>query len=211
LAHRLTRAELIQNPILLDHFEIQPYPAVNGTIHCAVVGRFCISDKGQDILISMFGEDGWKAADIKLHLYGKGEDQEYLEQLIAYYGAGDKVTIEGFSENKNEIWDKCHCLLMCSHSEGTPLTLLEAMVAGRVCIVTRVGGNEEWIEDGENGFLVDAPTGRLFGGKLKEALERVGEWERIGKAAHDHARGKMESNPGKMLVEKIMSARAGSR
>jgi len=203
LAHRFPNAELIQNPVLLRSFERKPLPSLDGTIHCAVVGRYAISDKGQDILISMLDDDQWRKANIQFHLYGKGNDEAYLRQLITFYGLEDKVTIEGFQEEKSSIWDKCHCLLMCSHTEGTPLSLIEAMVVGRVCIVTRVGGNEEWIEDGQNGFLVDGPTRRLFSAKLKEAIARLDDWEALGKAAHQTAMKKMDPNPGRTLIERI--------
>jgi L-malate glycosyltransferase len=205
LAYKLKKAELIQNPILLENFESIPFPAMNEIIHCALVGRFCISDKGQDILIAILNDPSIKNLNIEFHLYGNGDDKDYLERLIDFYNVAHKVNIEGYKENKREIWEKCHCLLMCSHTEGTPLTLLEAMIAGRVCIVTDIGGNAEWITDGYNGFLVDAPTRKLFQIKLKEALLRQNDWEMIGKAAHDSALRKIDYNPGKTLIEKIIA------
>ena len=203
LAYNLTKTSVIQNPVLLNSFEQRPYHSIDNEIHCAVVGRFCISDKGQDILIAMLADAYWKNSNIKLHLYGNGIDSEYLQKLISFYGVADKVIIEGFVDNRDLIWDKCQCLLMCSHAEGTPLTVLEAMIAGRVCIVTNVGGNNEWITDGENGFLVSAPDKDLFSSKLQSTLKRIDEWEAIGKAAHDSAMKKIDTNPGKTLLNKI--------
>ena len=68
---------------------------------------------------------------------------------------------------------------MPSIIEGTPLTLLEAMVLGRVCIVTRVGGNDEWVVDGRNGFLAEAPTRELLSNKLREAMDNLDKWPDI--------------------------------
>jgi len=203
LAYTLTRTDVIQNPLLLDSLDGIPYPGYDGIIHCALVGRLSISDKGQDILLSVMNEPEWRNSNIRFHLYGKGQDKAYLEALTNYYGLGDRVIIEGFTENRTSIWKTCHCLLMCSHTEGTPLTLLEAMTAGRVCIVTRVGGNEEWITDGETGFLVEAPTRRLFSARLKEAVARFGEWPAIGAAAHQFAKENIQLNTGKILLDKI--------
>lgn len=200
LAFNLTKTSTIQNPVLLKNFNNIPMPKIEDEIHCALVGRFSISDKGQDILISIMAEEHWKKSNIKLHLYGKGEDEEYLNQLIEFYNVTDKVVIEGFTEDRNEIWQKCHCLLMCSHGEGTSLAMLEALVVGRVCVITKVGGSEEWIEDGKTGFLVDAPTPQLFSDKLKEVINRVNDWESIGSAAHDSAIKKLDHNPGRTLI-----------
>lgn len=203
LACRLTKTAIIQNPVLLDSFESIAFPPFDGIIHCAVIGRFNISDKGQDILVAMLNTLQWKKMKIKLHLFGKGVDKEYLQRLISFYDVNDKIVIEGFNEDRESIWRKCHCLLMCSHKEGTSLAMLEAMVAGRVCIVSNVGGAAEWIRDGYNGFLVDAPTKDLFSNKFETALERLAEWEFIGKNAHTTALEKMDYNPGKTLLERI--------
>jgi glycosyltransferase involved in cell wall biosynthesis len=204
LAYTLSKSSYIQNPILLPDFNYRPYHQKDHLVHCAVVGRFDITNKGQDILIAMMNESYWRNSNVVLHLYGQGADKNYLQNLIEYYKLTDKVFIEGFANDRNIIWDKCACLLMCSHIEGTPLTVLEAMVAGRVCIVTKVGGNAEWIEDGRTGFLVDAPVKEIFSAKLKQAMEAYSEWNTIGKTAHDQAMRKMDVNPGKTLLDRIM-------
>ncbi len=204
LAYRLSKTDTIQNPVLLDTFEIIPLPhCTQDTIHCAVVGRFCISDKGQDTIIAILNEDFWRKKNVRLHLYGKGSDRDYLEQLITFYNVADKITIEGFTENRIAIWEKCHCLIMASLQEGTPLVLLEAMVAGRVCIVTDVGGNREWVLNGVNGFLADAPTQNSLSSKMKEAFGVLEHWEFIGKAAHVSVMEKIDRYPGKTLMKKI--------
>ena len=57
------------------------------------------------------------------------------------------------------IWAEHHALVLPSRFEGMPLVVVEAMLCGRPCIVTDVGGNAELIRDGINGFLAKAPTG----------------------------------------------------
>ncbi len=41
-----------------------------------------------------------------------------------------------------------------SQSDGTPVSILEAMASGLPCIATNVGGIPEWIEDKKNGLLI---------------------------------------------------------
>ena len=205
LAEKLNNTILVQNPVNMDQFKALPFPpVVNGQVHCAMVGRLCIGDKGQDIVISMMAEPFWKNSSLTIHIYGNGNDKEYIKDLIQFYRVEDKVKLEGFT-SMHEIWNTCHCLLMPSHIEGTPLTLLEAMVLGRVCIVTDVGGNAEWIKDNENGFLVEAPTRALFSDKLKEAVNRLNEWPAIAASAHASAMEKLDEVPGKSLLKEVVS------
>jgi len=46
--------------------------------------------------------------------------------------------------------------VLSSFSEGTSMTLLEAMSLSKCCVVTAVGGNVEIIQDQENGLIVES-------------------------------------------------------
>jgi glycosyltransferase involved in cell wall biosynthesis len=203
LADVLPNTQVIQNPVLLNDYELSPFPELGEYIHCALIGRYSITEKGQDILISILSDPYWKREKIIFHLYGEGADEEYLRDLINYYQVGSSVKMEGYESNKDNIWSKCHCLLMCSHIEGIPLTLLEAMVKGRVCIVTQVGGNSEWITDSINGYLVDFPNKQSFSEKLKIAISNKAQWPSISRNAHRTAMERLDLTPGDTLLKQI--------
>ena len=71
----------------------------------------------------------------------------------------------------------------CSDFEGTPLSVMEYMGAGKPVVATRVGGLPEVVQDGVHGFLIPPrdPVG------LADALARLLEDEplrrRLGEAA----------------------------
>lgn len=54
-----------------------------------------------------------------------------------------------------EFYRGIDCYICASLSEGFSLSVLEAAASGCVIITTKVGGTEELIKDGYNGFLVD--------------------------------------------------------
>ena len=85
---------------------------------------------------------------------------EYIEKACKSAGVELKkamladnhyVPVESMPEFYNEI----DVYLCASSSEGFSLSVLEASACGRPVISTRVGGCEDLIRDGENGFLVD--------------------------------------------------------
>lgn len=45
------------------------------------------------------------------------------------------------------------CYVSASRSDGTSISLLEAMAAGKICVVSDFPSNLEWVSDGVNGFL----------------------------------------------------------
>jgi len=203
LAHKIDNSAIVQNPVNLAAYDLLPPPeSKDDCIHFAMVGRMFVGDKGQDIVIALMAEDFWRNADVRIHIYGKGSDLAYIRELIAFYKVEEKVIIEGHTTIEN-IWARCHALLMPSIIEGTPLTLLEAMVLGRICIVTKVGGNEEWIRDGENGFLAPAPTQELLSQKMKEAYLQRDKWPAMAATAHAEAIAKLDMHPGNTLLQHI--------
>jgi L-malate glycosyltransferase len=204
LAKQFTNTGLIQNPVNLFSYDpLESTGSDNGTIHFAMIGRLAVSEKGQDIVIAIIAEEYWRKSNVKIHIYGTGKDLQYLKDLADYYGVSDKIIFEGHIAIE-KIWRQCQALLMPSISEGTPLTLLEAMVLGKLCIATDVGGNGEWILDGENGFLAEAPTQELFSKKMKEAVISKEQWPEISARAHLDTLRKLDFHPGETLLKEIV-------
>jgi glycosyltransferase involved in cell wall biosynthesis len=204
MAARHDHTVIIQNPVNLDSYEAMPLPSTGGIIHCALIGRLMVINKGQDLILAILAEERWRQAGIVVHIYGKGPDLEYLQQLAEHYGVKDKIIFEGYSSDPHSIWKQCHCLLMPSIIEGTPLTLLEAMVTGRVCIASNVGGNAEWIKDGINGFMAEAPLQKVFSDKMWEAFRALGSWSAIAQRAHEDAIARIDRRPGETLLRNVI-------
>lgn len=68
-----------------------------------------------------------------------------------------------------------------SSHDGTPNALLEAMACGCFPIVGDIASMQEWIEDGENGFLVDPRTPKALADAICKAL---GQPQMLAEVAH---------------------------
>ena len=89
--------------------------------------------------------------------------------------------------------------------EGMPLAVVEAMLCGRICIVTDVGGNAEWITHGINGFLAKAPSTKSILEALKHAWSEKEQWDEIAKNAHSTAAKLYDPHAGATLLNRILA------
>lgn len=143
--------------------------------------------KGLDLLLhavhlALSHTPGWT-----LDLYGSGPDEAYLKQIILHYNLADRVRLCGYVADIDSIWRDHHLLLSTATAEGVPLTIPEAMLRARPVLATRVGGAEDWITHGVNGFICDAPTPELIARSLIEAWSRRSEWSGLGALAAESA------------------------
>jgi glycosyltransferase involved in cell wall biosynthesis len=172
LVCELKNAKVVSNPSLNRGklFNIGEFPD-KSKLKFACVARFDVGIKNQDLLIQSFASDSWRNRDFELNLYGKGLGEEYLKELISFYGLNDKVNIKGHVDDISHVWQNNHCMILASSSEGSPLSIIEAMYCSRAIIATNVGGNQELIDD-SCGFII--PGVNII--SISETLEKV--WQK---------------------------------
>ena len=90
------------------------------------------------------------------------------------------------------IYTEAHILLLLSKREGFPMAIMEAMSYGIVPICTNVGGISVDIENGVNGFLIEAEDEEAIVNNAIEILEKL-ERDRemlmkISEAAYQYAK-----------------------
>lgn len=77
-----------------------------------------------------------------------------LERLAATFGVADRVHILGLRDDVPAILRSLDLFALASKIEGLPVSIIEAMAAGRPVVASEVGGVRELVEDGTTGFLV---------------------------------------------------------
>ena len=77
-----------------------------------------------------------------------------LEQRAFDLGLARSCLFLGYQEDVAAWYAICDAVVLSSASEGTPVTIIEALAAGRPVVATRVGGVPDVVEDGETGFLI---------------------------------------------------------
>ena len=90
----------------------------------------------------------------KLVIVGEGPEKNKLRSLVTELGLSDKVLFTGERRDVPALLSGMDIFVLSSISEGTSITLLEAMAAGIPVVATSVGGNKEVIENGVTGLLI---------------------------------------------------------
>jgi len=201
LASDLPNSSVVMNGPRLMLEDPLPSPET-GEVQMASVARLETRWKGHDVLLEVLAQEQWKSRSWRLNIYGDGPDRQYIENLIAHYHLQDKVTLRGYVRDMTDLWRQNHIKLLPSHGEGTPLAVLEAMMAGRPIVTTDVGGNRE-ILDESTGFIADAATPRCFSTVMEEAWLARDRWAEMGRAAHQQAKKLALQNPAQNLLDVV--------
>lgn len=103
---------------------------------------------------------------IKFVLIGDGPELNNIRDLAKKEGLENKIYLLGAKDNIIEHLKYIDLLLLCSYIEGLPLTPLEAFSQGIPVIGTNIGGTNEEIIDGVNGYLVEIKDIKAFSNRI---------------------------------------------
>ena len=116
-------------------------------------GRMTAVKRTDDLLTTLAGVRE-RGVDALLLLVGDGDDRERLEQRAHDLGLARSCLFLGYQEDVAPWYAICDAVVLTSASEGTPVTIIEALAAGRPVVATKVGGVPDVVDEGETGFLV---------------------------------------------------------
>ena len=200
----LENVVIVRNPVNMKSTDPIPYPH-NQSMQFAMVANLVVAHKGQDTVLTILSSDKWKSRNFHLNIYGTGPDENKLKEMVEILGLKEKVSFHGHVGDIRTIWQQNQLLLMPSHMEGVPLALVEAMLCGRTSVVTNVGGNRDWVDDGANGFIAADSTVASFETALERAFEHKNEWAQMGMLAREKALKLYDPQAGKTLLNLLTS------
>jgi glycosyltransferase involved in cell wall biosynthesis len=180
----LQNVSYVNNPFIYNQGYL-PYTGTKDQYTLACVANLKTFHKGQDLLLTVLGQEKWKSRPIQLRLYGEGVNRKQLERLVTRYGLEEKVMFMGYESEKTKIWANNMGCVLPSRMEGQSLAMLEAMSFGRMVISTAVGDAERLIEHGKTGFLIEYPTHEAIDKTLEEAWNFRNDWLGMGKLSRE--------------------------
>ncbi|AFZ59058.1 glycosyltransferase [Anabaena cylindrica FACHB-243] len=204
LGQGLSHAEVVRNPYLTSATESLPWPEIkDNCFKLACVGRLWLVDKGQDILLEVLAQEKWKYRNLQVSFFGEGANRDTLIDMANLLGLKN-VNFPGFVENIESVWQDYHALILPSRAEGLPITLVEAMMCGRIAITTNVGGIPEVLEDNITGFIAKGTSFAAIDEALERAWQRSDEWENMGTQASISIRKQIPKDPERLFADKLL-------
>jgi glycosyltransferase involved in cell wall biosynthesis len=125
-------------------------------------------------------------AQWRLLLPGRdGGEHDALVAQTARLGLAGHVIFPGEWPGSREPYAASDIGILASHTEGFSNSLIEGMAAGLPMIATRVGGNIDALDDGENGFLVERGSSDDLANAILTLAEMPDLRQRMGLAGRE--------------------------
>jgi glycosyltransferase involved in cell wall biosynthesis len=116
---------------------------------------------------------------------GDGERRRPLEALATELGLDANVRFLGWRRDLERVYADAWVVALTSRNEGSPVSLIEAMAAGRPVIATRVGGVPDLIAQDVTGCLVPPDDPEALAVALVALLRDPDRRQALGKAARE--------------------------
>jgi glycosyltransferase involved in cell wall biosynthesis len=145
------------------------------------IGRMTAVKRTDDVLVAFkqLRDDG---VDAVLCMVGDGPDRPELERRAHELGVIRETLFLGYQEDVAPFYAAFDALVLPSSNEGTPVSAIEALAAGRPVVATRVGGVPDVVQEGEDGFLVEPGATADLAERLAQLARDPELRERMGRA-----------------------------
>ncbi len=183
-----------------------------------VVGTVARLDriKNQAMLIHAIRALRHSGLDACLLVVGDGPELASLEAVTEQLGLVEHVRFLGKRSDVHKVLQAMDVFALSSFSEGTPMTLIEAMAARVPIVSTGVGGIPEIITDGKEGLLITGtppdssrlsdPAAAEYLGRFVAALRRLLLEEDLGNRLRQNALGRaLKEFSLEVILEKYLS------
>lgn len=186
----LLRNRGITTPVIevVDGFDENDVPdgstlswSTTGRPRLLFLGRMEMLNKGLDLLIDAMALPG-PHVDAELTLQGPDYgDRAALRKRATQLNLDIRVTFlePDYTASSSQIAARHDIMVLPSRFEGFSLAALEAMLAGRPIVISRIAGLAPHVQAANAGVLVDATIPSIALG-IDQLLARRNEWREIG-------------------------------
>ena len=135
--------------------------------------------------------------NIRFVIIGDGESRQLVEKKAhelglsySYFITSPKskadVVVTSWETEIDQALAGLDIVVLTSHNEGTPVSLIEAQAAGKPVVATNVGGVEDAVVHGETGFITAVGDTASFANYVNILIEDSSLREKMGRIGHEY-------------------------
>lgn len=178
----------VPNGVDCARFVAMPPETTGGAMAGPVVGTVAVlrPEKNLKRLLEAFALVA-RERPARLEIVGDGPERAALEAYASDLGVAGRVTFAGNRSDPERALAGFSVFALSSDTEQMPLSVLEAMAAGRPLVATDVGDVRRMVAQENHPFVVPKDA-RMLAGALRTLLDRPGMAAEIGAANARRAR-----------------------
>ncbi len=169
---------------------------------------------GVDVLVEGFLRAAKTEPNLRLLLLGNGSLRADISERIRECGMTDRVYMPGQVRYADlpGYFRSADLYLSASTSDGSSVSLMEALACGCPALVSDIPGNREWVEPGRHGWWFEMGNVADLEGKLLQALTERDRHPAMRKAARELAEARADWNQNfQKLLDAYELARSYAR
>jgi glycosyltransferase involved in cell wall biosynthesis len=124
----------------------------------------------------------------RFFIVGEGPLREPLEAQARVLGLGDRFVFVGFARDVAAILSAFDLSVFPSLWEGTPLTVFEALAAGKPIVATDADGLIDVLRDGRDARIVPKRNAKALADAIVDLMDRPEERVRLSASARETSR-----------------------
>jgi L-malate glycosyltransferase len=149
---------------------------------------------GVETIARAFAQVARRRTELRLVMLGNGSQAELLRQILSrdglMQGLGQvdhpRVLLPGQAGYADlpRFYRSADLYIAATHSDGTSISMLEAMACGCPVLVSDIPGNREWVTPGENGWLFPPGDPDALAQAILHAVEQRDRLPEMGHLAY---------------------------
>lgn len=174
--------------------------------------------KALDVLIRAIPRLREAVPSVRVLVVGGGDEPgapeaRRLREIAHDLGVTESITFLGMRADVPDLLGAIDVAVLSSDFEGSPLSVMEYMAAGKPVVATRVGGVPDLVEEGVTGLLVDPRDPDGLAAAILDLLGDPARATAMGEAGRERQRREfsIEATARRVgeLYEELLAARAG--
>jgi glycosyltransferase involved in cell wall biosynthesis len=165
---------------------------------------------GVDLVVNAFCQSAGQMPDARLVLVGGGSQEKILRKMVLDAGMQNKVVFIGRIEYEDlpKYYQAADLYISASHSDGSSVSLMEALGCACPVLVSDIVSNQEWVTPGKQGWLFKDGDSKDLENTLLSIYQQRFNLQIIRENAHMTALEKADWNKNFLILLSTYEAAA---